>query len=82
MAANLLNFIVERTEASYIRNVKNYQLASSYFLLGYRESFMIMRSAAIWDNLSRLVRFITYGLRMGLGFWVLAWTFASLPTML
>lgn len=66
------SFLMGSTESYFAGRTKKFGIFSSYYLLGYREGFMIGRLSSFNDLVTRVARLLTLGSSVGLDFWVLA----------
>lgn len=54
-------FLVSVTESYFAGRSKRYGYASSYYVLGFREDFLIGRVSVFSDMLSRVSRLLAFG---------------------
>lgn len=74
-------FLVSVTESYFAGRSKQYGSASSYYVLGFREDFLVGRLAVFSDMLRRVARLMAFGSKGQLAVWVIGGTYKSLPAL-
>ena len=62
------NFLTSSVEGYFIGTVPKLTLFSSYYLVGFREGFLISRSATLTETASRAYRFLSLSVHRELEF--------------
>lgn len=65
---SVATFLMESTESYFTGRAKNFGIFSSYYLLGYREGFIIGRLSSFNDLVARVARLLTLGSAANLDF--------------
>lgn len=74
-------FLLSSTENYFAGRTGKLGTYSSYYLLGYREGYVVGRLSSFNDLVVRVARLLTFGSASKLEFWVLAWSARTLPIL-
>lgn len=74
-------FLVSVTESYFAGRSKKYGFASSYYVLGFREDFLVGRVSVFGDMLRRVARLLAFGSGGYLSVWTVGGSYRSLPAL-